>query len=84
MNNREIQLAKNCEILRKSRKLSREGMSKICDLSYSAIRGIEQGRTLGNLYSIMVLADFYGVTIDELVYSDFSDKDNYHDNYHDL
>ena len=75
MNNREIQLAKNCEILRKSRKLSREGMSKICDLSYSAIRGIEQGRTLGNLYSIMVLADFYGVSLDELVYSDLSYTD---------
>lgn len=53
--------------LREKRRISRKVLSELCGLSSDAIRRYERGECEPSVQSLVAIADFFGVSIDELV-----------------
>ncbi len=56
---------------RKSLNLSQEQLAKATGISQQAISFWEQNKRTPNMDDCIILADFYGITLDELVGRDF-------------
>ena len=52
--------------LRKERKLNQEEAAAACGVAYRSYRRYETGEREPTLSTLIVLAEFYGVTLDEL------------------
>lgn len=66
MNSIKSAIAYNLRALRISRGLSQEEIAKRCGLRQSAVAAWESGRSQPSLQMFFMLADFYGVTPDEI------------------
>ena len=60
------QLAKNLLALRKAKKLSREKVSRVLELSSKTYERYEKNEGEPTAPTLIKLADFYGVTLDQL------------------
>ncbi len=61
------QLAKNLMTLRKAKKLSREKVSRVLDLTAKTYERYEKDERDPTAPTLVKLADLYGVTLDQLV-----------------
>ena len=61
------QLAKNLLALRKAKKLSREKVSRVLELSAKTYERYEKNEGEPTAPPLVILADLYGVTLDQLV-----------------
>ena len=60
------QLAKNLLALRKAKKLSREKVSRVLELSAKTYERYEKNEGEPTAPTLVILADLYGVTLDQL------------------
>ena len=60
------QLAKNLLTLREAKKLSREKVSRVLELSSKTYERYEKNEGEPTAPTLIKLADFYGVTLDQL------------------
>lgn len=67
-------IGENLLTLRKMRKLSQEQAAEAAGVSRQAYTRWEKGETVPDIKNCMALADFYGVSLDELV--NFSAQEN--------
>jgi len=65
-------IASNLKLLRKSRKLSQEEVSRKVGLTRSSYSGYENGVAEPGIATLIVLSDFYKVPIDDILRKDFS------------
>lgn len=61
------QLAKNLLALREAKKLSREKVSRVLELSSKTYERYEKNEGEPTAPTLVKLADFFGVTLDQLV-----------------
>ncbi|MCI9011650.1 helix-turn-helix domain-containing protein [uncultured Oscillibacter sp.] len=61
------QLAKNLRLLREAKKLSREKVSRVLELSSKTYERYEKNGGEPTAPTLVKLADLYGVTLDQLV-----------------
>lgn len=62
-----IQLAKNLITLRKSNRLTQDQLSLVLNISRQAYSNYETGNRMPDLGTLIVLSQYYKVTLDELV-----------------
>ncbi len=62
-----MKLEDNLQKFRKSKGLSQEELAEKCDISRQAIAKWESGESVPTIDKLMFLADFYKVSLDELV-----------------
>lgn len=67
-------IAKNLKYLRKSRKITQEEMSVILGVSRTTMGDYERGHTEPNIKSMVKMANFFKVSLDELLRSDLSNE----------
>lgn len=67
-------ISENLLILRKMRKLSQEQVAEAVGVSRQAYTRWEKGETVPDIKNCMALADFYAVSLDELVH--FSEQES--------
>ena len=66
-------LNKNLRYLRNSKLLSYRQMGKQCGIGYASINRLEnEDDSNVKIHTLKKLADFFNITIDELVYKDLS------------
>ena len=68
----EIYFNTNIKHLRKSKGLKLEDMGPLMGIGRSTLSNYENGRFEPDLHKLVSLADFYGVTVDELLKKDLS------------
>ena len=62
-----MKLEDNLQKIRKSKGLSQEELAEKCDISRQAIAKWESGESIPTIDKLIFLADFYKVSLDELV-----------------
>lgn len=62
-----MRLSENLQLFRRRKGLSQEDLSEICQVSRQAIAKWENGESVPTIEKLVFLADFYMVTLDELV-----------------
>jgi len=62
-----MKLEENLQKFRKSKGLSQEELAEKCDISRQAIAKWESGESVPTIDKLIFLADFYKVSLDELV-----------------
>ena len=67
---KSINLSNNLYILRKRRGLSQEEFAEKIHISRQAVSKWERGEALPDIENLIEIAEFYGVTIDELINKD--------------
>ena len=69
MNEQEIKqnFAKNLILLRKARKLTQAGLAEKINYSDKSVSKWERGDVLPDIVTFRMIADFFGVTVDELI-----------------
>ena len=60
----ESEFARRLRRLRERRGISRKVLSELCGMSRNTIERYERGERVPNLADAVVLADFFGVSID--------------------
>lgn len=65
---REIKFGINMKALRTQRKLSQSEFSKQLNISQNVISQYETGTRFPSFENLLMLSDFFGVTLDELIY----------------
>ncbi len=70
MEDKKINIGKNINYLRNLNKLTIEELSDKIDVSRQTIGKWESGQSIPDLENIIILADVFEVTIDELIYFD--------------
>lgn len=73
-------LNKNLKVLRKEKGISLEELAEKIGVSRQAVSKWESGDTTPDIYNCMSLANFFGITIDELVGIDELKKNNENQN----
>ena len=63
------------QMLREKRRISRKVLSELCGLSSDAIRRYERGEAEPRIDSLILIADFFGVTTDYLLGKTDEEKD---------
>lgn len=58
---------KKLQSMRERRRLSRQMLADLCGLTRSAIARYERGERFPTIENLVVLADFFGTSIDDLV-----------------
>jgi transcriptional regulator with XRE-family HTH domain len=66
----------NLAYLKKARKISQEELGKLVGVGRSAAGSYERGLSAPNMTKQMVLADFFGVSIDDLLRKDLTHPQN--------
>lgn len=61
------EFSRRLQALRERRRISRRVLSELCGLSSDAVRRYERGEAEPTLTSLLALADFFEITLDELV-----------------
>ena len=69
-----MKLAENLQMLRKEKGLSQENLAERCQVSRQAIAKWESSESVPNIGKLCFLADFYDVSLDELVGRKKEDK----------
>jgi transcriptional regulator with XRE-family HTH domain len=64
----ENKFAVNLRILRKERKLTQEFISKLINVDRSNVANYENGRILPPLNSLIKIADYFGISLDQLIF----------------
>lgn len=69
MSEQEIKqnFAKNLMLLRKSRKLTQAGLAEKINYSDKSVSKWERGDVLPDIVTFRMIADFFGITVDELI-----------------
>ena len=62
-----MKLGENLQAYRKKAGLSQEEFAEKCEVSRQAIAKWESGESIPTIDKLIFLADFYGITLDELV-----------------
>ena len=62
-----MKLAENLQMLRKEKGLSQENLAEKCQISRQAIAKWESGESVPTIEKLCFLADFYDLSLDELV-----------------
>ena len=62
-----MMLAENLQVLRKQNNLSQEELAEKCQVSRQAIAKWESGESVPTIDKLVYLAEYYGVSLDELV-----------------
>jgi len=62
-----MKLAENLKIYRQKEGISQETLAEYCQVSRQAITKWENGESLPTIKNLIFLADFYHITLDELV-----------------
>ena len=75
------QLAKNLLTLREAKKLSREKVSRVLELSSKTYERYEKNEGEPTAPTLIKLADLYGVTLDQLELSRKLHKGTYYSRY---
>ena len=70
-----MKLGENLQAYRKKAGLSQEEFAEKCEVSRQAIAKWESGESVPTMDKLVFLADFYGITLDELVGRE--EKDDY-------
>ena len=60
-------LGKNLIYQREQRNLSQEQLARATEMSQAAISYWESGKRIPNVQACVKLADFYGISVDELI-----------------
>ncbi len=60
-------ISKNLKYHRESSNLSQMELAKSTGIPQSTISAYEKGTNIPNIISCRILADFYGITLDELI-----------------
>ena len=58
---------KRLQALREKRRISRKVLSELCGLAPDAVRRYERGEAEPTLSSLLLLADYFEVPLDELI-----------------
>lgn len=66
--------AQNIKYLRKKEKLSQDQLAENFDLSRGAITGYENGKSKPKFEDFLKIADFFGVSLDDLVYRNMEEE----------
>ena len=74
-----IQLAKNLRFLRKKHHLKQDDIRIMLNISRQAYSNYERGNRTPDLDSLLYLADFYNVTLNDLVLCNLSGGDDSYD-----
>lgn len=75
---KETKLHHTLKELRKNKKISQKDLAEVIGIDQSAISKYERGVQLPELQIAMKISDFFGVTLDELIYSkDFTVGESY-------
>ena len=61
---------KRLQALREKRRISRKVLSELCGLAPDAVRRYERGEAEPTLSSLLLLADYFEVPLDELIWRD--------------
>jgi transcriptional regulator with XRE-family HTH domain len=61
------EFSRRLQALRERRRISRRVLSELCGLSSDAVRRYERGEAEPTLTSLLALADFFEISLDELV-----------------
>jgi transcriptional regulator with XRE-family HTH domain len=69
----ENKFGANLRVLRKKNKLTLEALGKILEVSKSALSDYENGHTVPSLDICETIGNYFGVNLDELQNSDFSE-----------
>ena len=62
-----MKLAENLKFFRKKSGISQEELAEICQVSRQAIAKWENGESIPTLENLVFLADYYKISLDELV-----------------
>ncbi len=65
---------KNIEQMRKSRNLTQTALSKATGIPQNTLSWIEKDKGLANIQQCVILADYYGISVDELIGRDVNEK----------
>lgn len=66
-----MSIATKIRELRKSRQMKQEDLAKILDVSVSSISLWESGDTVPRMSQLIRMAEYFGITVSELVDSDY-------------
>lgn len=66
-----MSIASKIRELRKSRQMKQEDLAKILDVSVSSISLWESGDTVPRMAQLIRMAEYFGITVSELVDSDY-------------
>lgn len=61
------EFSRRLQKLREKRRISRRVLSELCGLHHDAIRRFERGEAEPSVENLILLADFFGVSVDFLV-----------------
>ncbi len=53
--------------LRKGRRMTQEGLAEVLHISQTSVSKYERGESLPDLETVVRMADFFGVSLDEFV-----------------
>lgn len=68
---------KNLQALREKRRISRIVASELCGLASDSIRKYERGEREPSLSSLIAMAEFFEVTVDELIGRKYNEEQTY-------